>query len=64
MKKFCSEILMLCNDLSTQPEECSRMKCPHGSKWESLSSPETCNMASVVDKTNITNAKDNQNDRK
>ena len=29
MDKFYSKIIMLCSDLSTQPAECSRMKCPH-----------------------------------
>ena len=28
-ERFCSEILMLSNDLSTNSAECSRMKCPY-----------------------------------
>ena len=53
--RFCSEILMLRNDLSTQPAECSGM-C--GMFRDSLSSPEICNMGSTVEKTNINNVKD------
>ena len=52
---------MLRNDLSTQPVECSRMKCPQMMKTGQLSSTETCNMTSTVEKTKINNVKDDQN---
>ena len=59
--RFYSEIIMLRNDLSTQPVECSRMKCPQMMKTGQLSSTETCNMTSTVEKTKINNVKDDQN---
>ena len=34
------------------------------SKWDSLSSQEICNLASTVEKTNISNVKNNRNGRK
>ena len=59
--RFYSEMIMLRNDLSSQPVVCSRIKCPQGIKTGYLSSPETCNMTSTVEKTNINNVKDDQN---
>ena len=60
--RYYSKIIMLRNDLSTQTAECStRMKSPQVTKTRQLSSPETCNMTSTVEKTNINNVKDDQN---
>ena len=39
--RFYSKIIMLRNDLFTQPAECSRMKCPHVMKKGPLISHET-----------------------
>ena len=55
---------MLGNALSTQPVECSRIKCPYMIEKEQLSSAETYNMSTTVEKTNINNVKDDQNGRK
>ena len=46
--RICSEILTLCNDMSTQPAKCSKMKCPHD-RNENSGSPETCNMVSTIE---------------
>ena len=54
---------MLRNALSTQPVECSRIKCPYMIEKEQLSSAETYNMSTTVEKTNINNVKDDQNGR-
>ena len=59
-----SETIMFCNDLSIQPAECFRMRCPHVIEMGQLRSPEICNMASTIQKTNINNIKDDQNGRK
>ena len=62
--RFYSEIIMLRNDLFTQPAECFRMKCPHVIETGQLSGPEIRNMASTTEKTNINNIKNDQNGRK
>ena len=46
--RICSEILKLCNGMSTQPAKCSKMKCPDDRNGN-LGSPETCNMVSTVE---------------
>ena len=58
--RFRSEISILRNDLSTQLVEWSGMK----SKRKSLSSPKTRNIALTVEKINISNVHNNQNNRK
>ena len=51
--RFCSKMLLLCNDLSTQPVECSGMSCPDVIGTEQLKQSRKGNMASTTWKTNI-----------
>ena len=63
MDKFYSKIIMLCSDLSTQPAECSRMKCPHLIE----ETPKQCrNMQHDINcrRRDINNVKDDQNGKK